>query len=68
MEEGIAVGWVPMVVVVVVMEVMVVALGQVVDMILALVLVMVDLEGECMEVEQVIVAVVDTILMQDRRP
>lgn len=63
---GIAVGWVPMVVAVV-MEVMV-ELGQVVDMILALVLVMVEQEGGCMEVEQVIVAVVDTILMQDRCP
>lgn len=63
---GMAVGLVPMVVEVV-MGVMV-ELGQVLVMILALVLVMVEQEGECMEVEQVIVAVVDTILMQDRCP
>ncbi|KAG6401044.1 hypothetical protein SASPL_137889 [Salvia splendens] len=42
--------------------------GQVVDMTLALVLVMVEQEGEFMGVEQVIVAVVDTILIQDRCP
>lgn len=63
---GIAVGWVLMVVEGV-MEVMV-ELGQVVDMTLALVLVMVEQEGEFMEVEQVIVAVVGTILIQDRCP
>ncbi|KAG6433527.1 hypothetical protein SASPL_105141 [Salvia splendens] len=44
-----------------------VELGQVVDMTLALVLVMVEQEGELTEAEQVIVAVVDTILIQDRR-
>ncbi|KAG6433531.1 hypothetical protein SASPL_105145 [Salvia splendens] len=43
-----------------------VELGQVVDMTLALVLVMVEQEGELTEAEQVIVAVVDTILIQDR--
>lgn len=53
--------------VVVVMGVMV-GPGLVLVMILAPVLVMEEQEGGCMEVGQVIVAVVDTILMPDRCP